>query len=148
MSDVINEYHRWKEQGEELRVKAKQAMETRFRDLLLEALRVSEEYRADFGGTLKAPPAITAFRYKAGKVKKQRSAAAPKASKPAGRPAPVEKAAPVPTPQRTRKIAGLEKRLATARKKLEAAKAAGAPTRDLDDRVYELEDELKIATGA
>jgi hypothetical protein len=28
---------------------------------------------------------------------------------------------------------------------MDAAKAAGAPTRDLDDKVYELEDALKVA---
>ena len=34
MPDVINEYQKWKQQGEDLRVQAKHAMEIRFRDLL------------------------------------------------------------------------------------------------------------------
>src|ERR1035441_10927284 len=62
MPDVINEYQKWKQQGEDLRVQAKHAMETRFRDLLCEAVHIAEEYRTDFGAVLKPPPAVTAFR--------------------------------------------------------------------------------------
>ena len=65
MPDIINEYQKWKQQGEDLRVQAKHAMESRFRDLLTEAVRIADEYRADFGAALKPPPAVTAFRYKA-----------------------------------------------------------------------------------
>ncbi len=39
----------------------------------------------------------------------------------------------------------LEKRLAQARGKLEAAKAAGKPTKNLEDRIYEIEDELRLS---
>jgi hypothetical protein len=143
MPDVINEYQKWKQQGEDLRIQAKHAMETRFRDLLSEAVRIAEEYRADFGGALKPPPAVTAFRYKAaarlkskkaaGKVKPAAAAerAAPKAEPPAAKPNP--------------KVAGLQKRLATAKKKLEDAKAGGATTRPYEDKVYEIEDELRLA---
>jgi hypothetical protein len=35
--------------------------------------------------------------------------------------------------------------LATAKKKLEEAKAANAPTRKIEDRIYEIEDELKLS---
>ena len=38
MDTVITEYQKWKEQGESLRAKAKLAMETRFREILAEAL--------------------------------------------------------------------------------------------------------------
>jgi hypothetical protein len=155
MNDVIIEYQKWKLQGEDLRTKAKLAMETRFRDLLLEAVKVAEEYHADFGGVLKAPPAVTTFRYKAGKIKKLRSGAPkPGAAKPgsgevrkAGSPPVSDKKAAVPV-KPDRKTAGLQKRLQTARRKLDAAKSAGAPTRDLDDKVYELEDALKVALSA
>ena len=155
MPDVIVEYQKWKLQGEDLRTKAKLAMENRFRDLLLDAVKVAEEYHADFGGVLKAPPAVTAFRYKAGKAKKQGASTSKSvASKPgagevkkAGTPAAPEKKASIPA-KLDRKTAGLQKRLLTARQKLEAAKSAGAPTRDLDDKVYELEDALKVALSA
>ena len=43
------------------------------------------------------------------------------------------------------KIAGLQKRLVTAKKKLEEAKAASAPTRRIEDRIYEIEDALRLA---
>ena len=77
MSDIIAEYQRWNQQGGDLRAKAKTAMETRFRELLLEAAR-----------------------------------------------------------------------LAAARKKLESAQAAGTPTRDIDDKIYEIEDALRLARSS
>src|SRR5665647_2741169 len=80
MPDIINEYQKWKQQGEDLRVQAKHAMENRFRDLLSEAVHIAEEYRTDFGAVLKPPPAVTAFRYKA--------SAKLKAKKPAGKAKP------------------------------------------------------------
>ena len=143
MTDVITDYQRWKQQGEDLRVQAKQAMESRFRDLLAEAVRIAEEYRADFGGPLKPVSPVTSFRYKT-----SAKAKAKKGSKPVGkaeRPAPrVEQPPAKPSP----KVAGLQKRLATAKKKLEDAKTAGTPTRVLEDKIYEIEDELRLANQA
>jgi len=136
MPDIINEYQKWKQQGEDLRIQAKQAMEHRFRDLLSEAVHIAEEYRTDFGAALKPPPAVTAFRYKA--------STKPKAKKPAANAKPEPPAATKPNP----KVAGLQKRLFTAKKKLEDAKAGGATTRPYEDKVYELEDELRLALQA
>ena len=134
MSDVISEYNRWKQKGESLRAKAKQAMEARYRDLLLEAVNLAEDYKADFGGTLKPPPAVTAFRYKS----------RPKSAKKAKRYTPATKPiATKPDP----KIARLRKRLDTAKKKLELARAAGDPTQNLEDKVYEIEDDLQQLTN-
>jgi hypothetical protein len=135
MPDVITEYQKWKEQGESLRTQARQAMEARFRALLTEAAHLADEYRADFGGQLKPPANITAFRYKTGAKPKK---AAPKKAA-AAPPAPAPPAAK-PNPKAER----LEKRLAAARKKLEEAKASGAPTRPLEDKIYELEDDLRL----
>jgi hypothetical protein len=138
MPDVINEYQKWKAQGENLRSQARQAMESRFLELLTEAVAIAEEYRADFGAPLKPPPGVTAFRYKArGKAKSK---------KPGKQPKTPESARAEPKEQKSDpKIAGLQKRLATARKKLEDAKAAGTPTRALEDRVYEIEDAMRLA---
>src|SRR5580658_2989238 len=69
MTDVISEYQKWKQQGDDLRLKAKQAMEARFREVLLEAARIAEEYRTDFGSALKPPAQVTAFRYKTSRSK-------------------------------------------------------------------------------
>ena len=43
------------------------------------------------------------------------------------------------------KISALQKKLVAAQGKLAAAKAAGKPTKNLDDRIYEIEDELRLA---
>jgi hypothetical protein len=135
MDNVISEYQKWKQQGESLRVQAKQAMENRFRDLLLEAAQIAQEYHRDFSASLKPPATITAFRFKAGLKAK------PKAKgKSVVKPAPV-----APTPAPNQKVAGLLKQKIGIQKKLEAVKAAGKPTRNLDDRLYEIEDELRLA---
>jgi hypothetical protein len=137
MDNVIAEYQKWKQQGHSLRTQAKQAMEVRFRDLLTEAAQVAQEYHNDFGMTLKPPPSITAFRFKAA----------------AGKPAAKAKktvAAPIAEPEKTvnPKIAPLEKRLALTREKLGAAKTAGKPTRNLEDKIYEIEDAIRLAVQA
>jgi hypothetical protein len=137
MSDVISEYQKWKQQGDDLRLKAKQAMESRFRELLSEAARIADEYRADFGAVLKPPSAVTAFRYKAHARTKSKKASKPPLA------ARVETVAEKPNP----KIGRLQKRLATGKRKLEEAKAAGKPTRPLEDQIYEIEDELRLAHG-
>ena len=136
MSDVISDYQKWKQQGEDLRVQAKQAMEARFRTLLTEAAQISEEYRADFGAHLKPPVQITAFRYKTGV----------KAKKPAAKKAPPAAAPPAPAAKPNPKVASLQKRIATAKKKLDDAKSAGAPTRPIEDKIYEMEDDLRLLT--
>jgi|SRR4051794_4792856 hypothetical protein len=144
MPDVISEYQKWKQQGEDLRVQARHAMETRYRDLLTEAVQIAEMYKSDFGAALKPPSAVTAFRYKAAAKAKAKKAVKPGA-KPAAK-AELAPAAPSPAaPKSNPKVVGLQKKLATARKKLEDAKAGGATTRPYEDKVYELEDELRLA---
>jgi hypothetical protein len=141
MDNVIAEYQKWKQQGHSLKNQAKQAMEARFRDLLTEAAQVAQEYQHDFGAALKPPPAITAFRFKtvAGKPSaKGKKAGSAQAAEP-------EKA---PDKAVNAKIAPLEKRLAQAREKLGAAKTAGKPTRNLEDKIYEIEDAIRLATQA
>lgn len=135
MANVISEYQKWKQQGDNLRMQAKQAMEARFRELLTEAVSIAEEYRADFGMPMKPPAAITAFRFKGGSK--------PKAKK-AGKP-PAAKAPEVKEQKPDPKVDQLQKKLAAAKKKLEDAKTANAPTRKLEDRIYEIEDELRLA---
>jgi hypothetical protein len=127
--DPISEYQKWKQQGESLRAQAKQAMETRFRELLSEAAGIAQEYQRDFGASLKPPPTITAFRYKRAAAHKSKKAAMPRRNV----------AAPDP------KIAGLEKRRLQIQKKLEAARGAGKPTKNLEDKLYEVDDELRLA---
>jgi hypothetical protein len=139
MNDVITDYQKWKQQGENLRVQAKHAMETQFRELLTEAVRIAELYRADFGAALKPPAQVTAFRFKAAAKAKGKSVK--KAAPPAAAAPKVETPAAKPDP----KMIALQKRLATAKKKLDDVKAAGGATRPLEDKVYEIEDAIRLA---
>lgn len=127
MDNVISEYQRWKQQGETLRTQAKQAMESRFRELLTEAARIAQEYQKDFGSALKPAAPITAFRFKAAGVKTKKAAPSAAAASP-----------------ENSKIAGLQKKLAQAKAKLDAAKTAGKPTKALEDRIYEIEDAIRL----
>jgi hypothetical protein len=139
MNDVINDYQKWKQQGENLRVQAKHAMESRFRELFAEAVEIAEMYRADFGTALKPPAQVTAFRYKtSAKAKGKKAAAKPAAAAPAPK-------AEAPATKLDPKVVALQKRLATAKKKLEDAKAAGGTTRPIEDKIYEIEDALRLA---
>jgi hypothetical protein len=132
MDTVIAEYQKWKQQGHALRAQAKQAMETRFRDLLTEAAQIAQDYHQDFGAALKPPASITAFRFKAAAAKGKKGTSKSTAST-AAAPAKASPQSP------------LEKRLTQARAKLDAAKAVGKPTRNLEDKVYEIEDEIRLA---
>ncbi len=131
MDHVIAEYQKWKAQGESLRAQAKQAMEARFRDLLMEAAQIAQEFQRDFGGGLKPPAQITAFRFKPAGAKAVKKGSA---AKPVSAPAPKSGA-----------NSALDKKLAQARAKLEAAKASGKPTKNREDRIYEIEDEIRLA---
>lgn len=130
--DPISEYQKWKQQGESLRMQAKQAMETRFRELLVEAAGISQEYQRDFGGVLKPPPPITTFRYKAGATKKKGKA-------------PGKATPPAPAAAVSPKVVALLKRRDQIHKKIEAAKAAGKATKNLEDQLYEADDEIRLA---
>lgn len=142
MNNIISEYQKWKQQGEDLRIKAKQAMESRFRELLLEAIQVAEEYRSDFGASLKPPPVVTSFRYKSsGKPRPKKNQ----------KPAATARGANTPSKAIAKtnpKAAGLQKRLVTAQQKLEQAKAGGASTKNLEDRIYEIEDAIRLSSQA
>ena len=113
-------------------------MESRYRELLTEAIQISEEYRADFGVALKLPAGVAAFEFKAGGTKKAKPTA----------PVVMALAPPPPPPVPNPKLAPLERRLATAHKKLDVAKAAGSPTKNLEDKIYEIEDEIRLAQPA
>ncbi|HEY1755536.1 MAG TPA: hypothetical protein VGG72_09080 [Bryobacteraceae bacterium] len=139
MSDVISEYQKWKKQGDDLRLEAKQAMESRFRELLTEAAQLAEEYRTDFGSVLKPPPTVSVFRYKAHPKTKGKKGVKQKVAMQAD-------SHPPTTPVKANpKLAAIQKRLTTAKRKLEEAKTGGKATRPLEDKIYEIEDELRLA---
>lgn len=136
MDNVITEYQKWKEQGESLRLKAKLAMESRFRDILTEAVEIAHLYRQDFGPALKPPAVVTSFKFKTS-VKGQSKKPAAKTGKAH---APKTEAKP-DNPQLT----AMRKKLELTKKKLDAARTAGQNTKNLDDKIYELEDTIRLA---
>jgi hypothetical protein len=88
-------------------------MESHFRELLAEAIKVAEEYRSDFGASLKLPRAVTSFRYKSsGKPRPKKNQKPAVAAKGASTP-------PKAIAKTNPKTTGLQKQLATAQKKLE-----------------------------
>ena len=145
MDNVITEYQKWKEQGESLRTKAKLAMEARFRDILTEAVEIAHLYREDFGAALKPPAAVTAFKFKTNvKAKAKKPVKAAKA--PAAAAVPAAKAEkPAASKAESAQLQAMRKKLDLTNKKLEAARAAGQSTKNLEDKIYELEDTIRLA---
>ena len=143
MNDVISDYQKWKQQGDSLRAEAKQAMESRFHVLLTEAAQIAAEYRSDFGSALKPPPPVTAFRYKAlSKSKAKKKAVKPETASKAVREVPQSQSSPA---KANPKITGLQKQLVTVKRKLDEARSTGKPTKPIEDRIYEIEDELRLS---
>lgn len=138
MDNVITEYQKWKEQGESLRAKAKLAMESRFREILSEAVEIAHLYRQDFGAALKPPTVVTSFKFKTNVKAKSKKPAA-KQTKPAAAAPKAELKADNP------QLTAMRKKLELTKKKLEAARAAGQNSKNLDDKIYELEDTIRLA---
>jgi hypothetical protein len=126
MSTTIEQYREAKTQYLKLRNQAKKDLVARFHALSNELLQVQRELLEDFGEKITLPV----------KSKKAaRPARAPKLPVPA--PAP-------PTPP-SPKIAGIERQIDKLKKKLTETHTAGKPVKAIEDRIYELEDELRLA---
>lgn len=156
MENIISEYKTWKQQGAAIRNQARQAMESKFHELLTEAVAIAQEYQEDFGTPLKPPVSVTAFKFVKAAPGKGKPGTKKAGSKPAAaaghvaQQSPASKQAPQPEPSPaipSAKLNALNKKLAAAKKKLADAKTAGAPTRNLEDKIYEIEDEIRLATA-
>lgn len=123
VSITIDQYRDAKMTYEKLRNQAKKELLARYQELANELLLIQQELREDFGHKVTMPT-------------KAKSNSAKKTI-PSG---PVKMETPV-APQ----IASIEKRLAAQKKKLADAQAANKPTKPIEDRIYELEDELRLA---
>ena len=97
----------------------------RFNELANELLLVQRELREEFGVKLAIP-------------------AKPKAARPKKAAAPAKKEAEKPAAN-SPEVSAIEKKLVTQRRKLEEAAKAGKPDKAVKDRIYELEDELRLA---
>lgn len=120
---MIDQYRDAKTTYEKLRNQAKKELIARYQELANELLLVQQELREDFGHKVTMPAKARSN----GHVKKVAPLAKP------------ESAATSP------QITAIEKKLAAQRKKLAEAQAANKPAKTIEDRIYELEDELRLA---
>jgi hypothetical protein len=134
MSSTIDDYREAKNNYLNLRNQAKKELIARFNELASELLQLQRELREDFGERISLPTKSKAKRAKSkqGAVSKTRRAAAKKVQH-----------APAAAP--SQRVVGIQKRVEAQKKKLAEAQAAGKPTKAIEDRIYELEDELRLA---
>jgi hypothetical protein len=122
MQNTLEQYREAKATYEKLHSQAKKDLLARFQELANELLQIQQELREDFGTKVVFPSKRKPMR---------------KATK-----APAAKALPAaPNPA----IARTEKKLVTQKRKLDAAVRAGHDPKAIKDRIYELEDELRLA---
>ena len=122
MSSTIEQYREAKATYQKLHNQAKKELIARFNQLASEVLQIQKELKEDFGHKVAIPTKAKGVR-------------------PARTPAPKEPEPAAPSP----KVVALEKRLAVQKKKLESAGAEGKADKAIKDRIYELEDELRLA---
>lgn len=125
MSTTVEQYREAKNSYLKLKNQAKKELIARFNELASELLQIQRELHEDFGERIAIPS----------KSKK------PKAAKTAvPKTAPVPEAAAAPSA----KTIALQKQLETQKKKLAAAQGAGKATKVIEDRIYELEDTIRL----
>jgi len=123
MSSTIDQYRDAKTHYLKLRAEAKKDLLRRFQELANEILLIQRELLEDFGHKVSLPA-------KGKKAKKPAPTAAPPAPK-------AETISP--------KQSAILKQIEKSRKKLAEVQASGKPTKAVEDRIYELEDELRLA---
>jgi hypothetical protein len=126
-STTIEQYREAKSQYLKLKNQAKKELVARFNALAAELLQVQRELLEDFGEKISLPT---------------KSSALKKPKPPAASSTTV--AAVAPSPADTAKAASLTRQLDKQKKKLEELKAVGKPTKAVEDRIYELEDEIRL----
>jgi hypothetical protein len=125
MANTLEQYREARQSWMKLRNQARKELIARFHQVSAELLQIQKELLEDFGEKVTIP-------LKPKKAAKPVKAAAP---------APVEKPAEKP------EVVALRKKLAAQQKKLAEAQAAGKPTKAIEDRIYEIEDDLRLALG-
>jgi hypothetical protein len=129
MSTTLDEYRNAKNTYLKLKGQAKKELIARFNELASALFEIQRELLEDFGEKVAMPA-------KPKKSKPARRAAAPAPAAPA--PPAEEPAAPSP------KVLAIQKQIESQKKKLAAAQTAGKQTRPIEDRLYELEDALRL----
>ena len=154
MSSTIDQYRDAKTQYLKLRAEAKKDLLRRFQELANELLLIQRELIEDFDTKIAMPS-------KAKKPKKAAPAPSPaKSAPPAKAAAPQPPAKPMPSSSKnstakdaplfavkddySAEEANILKHIEKNKKKLAEAQAAGKATKPIEDRLYELEDELRL----
>ena len=128
MSNTIDQYREAKSSYLRLRNQAKKELISRFNELAGELMQIQRELLEDFGEKIAIPA----------KFKKVRTAGI---SKLAAKISPPEEDPAPPSP----KVLSIQKNIERQKKRVADAHAAGKPTKALEDRLYELDDELRLA---
>jgi hypothetical protein len=131
MSTTIEQYRDAKSQYLKLKGQAKKELVARFNALANELLQVQRELLEDFGEKVTLPAKPSAAK------KPKPSAAAPASAASAA-------SGTAPNQANAAKITALTKQLDKQKKKLDELKAAGKPAKAVEDRIYELEDEIRL----
>ena len=127
-SGAIEQYRQAKNDYLRLRNQAKKELIARFQQVANELFQIQRELLEDFGEKVAMPS----------KAKKTRS---PKGSK---QEAPKSKAHGEPAAPPSAQLISLQKQLERTKKKLSDTQSAGKPTKTVEDRIYELEDAIRL----
>lgn len=141
MSNFLNEFQETRNKYNELRAQAEKAMQAEFVEALEKAAQMQKDFSDEFGGKLKLPASVLRFVVNTAKTRKKRTPKTP----PVMAPTPITAAADGATTPDGPKIARLKKSLKSLTTKLATAKAESKPTRDLEDKLFEVTDELRLA---
>jgi hypothetical protein len=149
MSSTIDQYRDAKSQYLKLRAEAKKELLRRFQELANELLLIQRELMEDFEHKVAMPAKGKKPKKPAAAVVKQAPAKAP-VVKSNGNVSKAAAATPKTAPlfavkdDFSAEEANILKHIEKNRKKLAEAQAAGKATKPIEDRIYELEDELRL----
>jgi hypothetical protein len=125
MTTALDQYRQAKNDYLKLRNQAKKELIARFNELASELFHIQRELLEDFGEKITIPPKAK----KTSRANPSKQAAA-KHQPPA-----------IPSPA----VISLKKQIERQKKKLSDTQAAGKPAKAVEDRIYELEDALRLA---
>ncbi len=125
MPNTLDQYRQAKQDILKLHGAAKKELIARFNELANELLLVQKELREEFGVKVVVPAKPKSARVK--------------------RAAPAMKKEAPKAPADSAETSMLEKKLVMQKRKLDEASKNGKPEKPIKDRIYELEDELRLA---
>lgn len=129
MNETITNFLHMKKQAADLENSAKKELQAEFSQALTDAVNLFNTFKDTFGGKPELPSGVRTFTVN--DVPKRKSKTNGKTTDaPAGN-------------ANGKKVGGLKRALTAQQEKLVAAKEAGKVTKDIEDRIYEITDELQ-----